>query len=174
MRAPESFSKTMIIAERGWHFPQCRYAKSFSRVRARPSLSLKSNDYSWEGLAFSSMMLREIVLKSTCEPLDDFQKTMIIAESGWYVAQLCYAKSFSKVHASPSMTFKNKDYSWEGLTFPSMPLREIVFESTFSPSVIFKNNDYSGEELTFFSMPLCEIVFNSTCEAMNDFQKQSL
>jgi len=174
MQAPESFSKTMIIAERGWHFPQCRYAKSFSRVRARPSSSFKSNDYSWEGVALSSMMLREIVLKSTCEPLDDFQKTMIIAESGWYIAQLCYANSFSKVHASPAMTFKIKIIAERGWHFPQCRYAKSFSEVHASPSAIFKDNDYSWERLTFFSMPPCEIVFNSICEAINDFQKQSL
>ena len=138
MRALRWVSKTMIIAERGWHFPQCRYAKLFSKVHASPSVSLENNDYSWEGLTFSSMPLRKIVFKGICETLNDFQKAMIIAERGWHFAQCRYTKSFSKRLARPSMIFKNNDYSWERLTFSSMLLREIVFKSTCEPDNCFR------------------------------------
>ena len=39
LRGPQWHSKTMIIAEMGWHLPQCRYAKSFSKVHAAPRWS---------------------------------------------------------------------------------------------------------------------------------------
>jgi hypothetical protein len=196
MRAPQWLSKAMIVAERCWHFPQCCYATSFSKVHASPLVILKNSDVCWDGSTFYSMLLRDIVFKSTCEPLNDFQKpwlqprgidiffnaamqkfqkymrapqwfkrlcfllrgvdmflnaamrhhfqkdmrapqwlpkTMIIAERGWDLPQCRYATSFPKVHASPSMTLKSNDYSWEGVTFSSMLLRKIVFKSTCEP-----------------------------------------
>ena len=143
MRGPQWHSKTKIIAERGWHFPACHYAKSFSKVHAAPQ---------W----FSNTMITSM------------------AEMGWHFPPWRYAKSFSRVYARPSMTFKTNDYCWEGFTFTSMLLCEIVFKSTCSPSMILKNNDYRWEGLMFSSMPLCEIVFRSICEALNDIQKQWL
>ena len=103
---PQWFSKTMSIAEKGWYFPPCRYAKSFSRVYARPSMTSKKYDYSWEGLTFTSMPLCEIVFKRT------FGLSMILENNdysgeGWYFPPCRYAKSFQRVYARPSMTFKN-------------------------------------------------------------------
>ena len=141
MRGPQRHSKTMIIAERGWHLPQCHYAKSLSKVHVAPQ---------W------------------------VSKTMIIAERCWYFLPCCNAKSFSRLYARPSMIFTNDGYSWEGLTFTSMPLCEVVFASTRGPSMIFTNNDYSWEGWIFSSMPLCEIVFKSICEALDGIQKRWL
>ena len=141
MRGPQRHSKTMIIVERGWHLPQCHYAKSFSKVHAAPR---------W------------------------FSKIMTIPERGWYFPPCRYAKPFSRVYARLWMTFKNNDYSWERLTFTSMPLCEIVFKTTYGPSMILKNNDYSWEGLILSFMQLCEIVFKSICEALNDTQEQWL
>ena len=126
MRGPQWLSKTMIIAETCWHFPQCCFAKSFPRVHVRPSATFQNNDYSWEGLTFSSISCFQKYMTAP----QWLSKTMIIAERGWHFPQCRCAKLFSKIHDSPSMTFKNNDCSWEGLTFSSMLLCEIVFKRT--------------------------------------------
>ena len=160
VRGHQWVSKTMIVAERGWHFPPCRHVKSFSRVYVRPSITFKNNDYSWEGLTFTSMPLCEIVLKVHAAPQWS-SNTMIIAEMGWHFPPCCYAKSFSRVYARPSMTFKNDDYSWEGLTFTSMPLCEIVFKRTCKPFIDFRKQ--------FLQLRGVDVFLNSA--ARNRFHK---
>ena len=148
VRGPQWVSKTMIIAQRGCHFPQCCYTKSFSKVHASPWAIFKNNDYSWEGLTFSSMPLCEIVFKSTCEALNEsqkqwlrgvgispnaatrnrfqkcmqapesFSKTMIIAERGWHFPQCRCVKLFSNVHVAPQWFSKAMSIAERGWYFP--------------------------------------------------------
>ena len=102
----------MVVAERCWYFHPCRYAKSFSRLYARPSMAFKNNDYSWGRLTFTSRPLCEIVFKSTCGP------SMILKHNGytwegWYFPRCRYAKPVSRVYVRPLMTSKNNAYSCE-------------------------------------------------------------
>ena len=153
--------KFTITAERGWHFPPCRYAKSFSKVWEGSLTALRNYDYRWEGVTFSSLSLCQVVVKSVRELLGGTQKlwlllrgvdifllvampnrfqkygralrrhseTMIIAERGSHFPLCRYARSFSKVWGNFWAAPRNYDYSWEGLTFPSLLLCQIVFKS---------------------------------------------
>jgi len=113
-------------------FSSMLLCKSFKST-CEPLNDLKDYVFCWEGLTCSSMPLCDIISKRTCEPPQWLPKAMIIAERGWDLPQCRYATSFPKVHASPSMTLKSNDYSWERVTFSSMLLRKIVFKSTCEP-----------------------------------------
>jgi len=132
MRALQWVSKTMIITERGWHFPQCRYAKLFSKVHANPPMTFENNDYSWEGWHFPQCRYAKSFSKVHANPSMIFENNDYSWE-GWRVSQFRCAKSFSQVHTSPSMTLENNDYSRERLTFSSIPLLEIALSSTCEP-----------------------------------------
>ena len=178
-RALRRHSETMLIAEREWHVPPCRYAKSFPKVWENFWAALRNYDYSWERLIFSSLSLCQIVFKSMGELFDGtrtelrgvdiflfvampgrFQKyegtfgrrpeTMIIAERGWHFPPCCYAKSFSKVWESSSTALGNCDYSWEGLHFLPCRYAKSFSKVCESSSTALGSYDYSWEGIDIF------------------------
>ena len=177
MQGPQWHSKTIIIAERGWHLPQCRYAKSFSKVHAAPQWFSTTTttiiaERCWYfhpgryAISFSKVYARCSMTFKTI--------SLIIAESDCHLPQCRYAKSFSKVHAAPQWFSKTMIIAERSWYCPSCSYAKSFSRVYARHFMTFKNNDYSWEGLIFSSMPLCEIVFKSICEALNDIQKQWL
>ena len=131
MWGPQWFSDTLIIAEGGWHFPQCRYAKSFAKVHASPAMILKNDDYSWEGLTFSSIMrdrFQKYVRSSQwCS------KTLIIAKGDWYFPQCRYVTSFWKYMWGPQCFSKTMIIAERDWNFPRWRYAKSFSKSTCEP-----------------------------------------
>ena len=128
MRGPQWHSKTMIIAERGWHLPQCRYARSFSNVHAAPQWFSKTMIIVLRGWYFPPCRYEKSFPRVYARPPMTFENDDYSRERLTFTSMsLCEIVLTST--CGPSMIFKNNDYSREGLIFSFMPLCEILFKS---------------------------------------------
>ena len=98
-RALRRHSETMIIAERGWYFPLCRYAKSFSKVWGNFWAAPRNYDYSWEGLTFSSFPMPNRFQKYE-RGLRRHSETVIIAERVCIFLLVAMPNRFQKYEAA--------------------------------------------------------------------------